>query len=487
MKNFIINKILERVHLNPQRKEETMKKILGILAVLLFLFSCDLSTFIGTEEDSESSDSSNDGVEITSFKFLVSENDDLTDDVTGIIVGSTIYVSLPWDIVNQDISLTPTITLSEDGYYSPTSDVWDTGDQVKTYYTTDATGSTYTLNVSIDSDTVSSLSVSDPFYYSNSVKVSIDDYTMETDDFGRTISIIFPSSDYELYYELDDYSIGFSTVEVAYYGANDLSSLYYGDVLPYYVDITSEDGSSTNTFTIQKEILAGDSPDIDSIVFSYYEVYTKANYKINTGSKTLYSWMYSSYIDCDAIDDSDWTNTSTIRSSRYLASTQKYYDACYATYNSSSYFTGTYDDYTTEEYYSDLMTVSYTGETELDFNVDYTGIDTEYGDSGSASLTFYYSNESKYSFNETYGFAWEERTSYTAQDTPLIYTITINAPFGATFSDVYSGDYVESYETTDNALVFYITDDTSSDPSGLLAFFTITAENESEETYFVTL
>lgn len=99
-----------------------------ILAVLLVvgLQGCDMSALFGLgDEDEEGGQTGggSEGPQIESYILRAADNPELSFDVVGSVGSTEVRVVLSYDVVNNNVLLTPTVEVTEGATYAPSGEV----------------------------------------------------------------------------------------------------------------------------------------------------------------------------------------------------------------------------------------------------------------------------------------------------------------------------------------------------------------------------
>jgi hypothetical protein len=202
---------------------------------------------------------------ITSFSFLTSNNPALTQSYIATIVPPNVNIEVPYSVIQNQAALTPTVTMqagyaltSPSGVFVPST----SGTTLVITNTSTLTITNYTLNVSVDPNSMAFLQLSNPFYYDtsgNKDTLTSSQYTLALAGATNTYTITFQTDAFTVPYNatvvqniVTSRPVGFSSATVPYGSfATNLSAALGGAVSPYTVIVQSPNKSLSNTFTVQ--------------------------------------------------------------------------------------------------------------------------------------------------------------------------------------------------------------------------------------------
>ena len=245
----------------------------AIFCMILALAACDLSWIAG-KPSSSSAPTSTTGTSggggstttpslISSFAFQASKNASLTTDEVATITAPNVYITVPYSVIQNQTSLTPTVTLqtgyaltNPSGAFVPTD-----GMTLVITQTSNSTISNYTLHVSVDPGSIAFLQLANPFYYDSSGTKNVltsSQYTLSLAGATNAYTIDFITDAFSIAYNVNviqnvitSRNIGFSSASVPYGSfTTNLSSALGGAICPYTVTVQSPSKNVTNNFTV---------------------------------------------------------------------------------------------------------------------------------------------------------------------------------------------------------------------------------------------
>lgn len=178
--------------------------------------------------------------QVLDFSFdTTGENDELVSPINAEISGTTIFLELPYQLMQQDsLVLEPSVTVSDGATFTPTGPIDFKSTSVFTVTGADGSGTVYSINTTIDPDTLTFLDLENPFYVdASNVRTA---FTADSINFasGQQVVTVQPS----VWDVIDGQKVGFFDRNAPYNGSVNVDPLVLGEVPPYTVTVTSANG-----------------------------------------------------------------------------------------------------------------------------------------------------------------------------------------------------------------------------------------------------
>jgi hypothetical protein len=455
-----------------------------------------------------------------------------TQDYTATISGKNVYISLPYTIVANSLTVTPTITVAS-GYTCAQTGTFVLADGTVLVVSNSSTGavSNFTVHVSVDANTIAFIKLSKPFYWDTSGVM----HSMS--DSNTVLTLDVPTNTYTLTLQTDTFGlygptvcsapttgilhrpIGFNTITSSSGATLSTASAQSGAVMPYTFSLTPKGSNTVTTYTICSARTNSSSTAVTNVSYTMVPVYSMNNtYTDNGGTQTAITNLgdYLTSINCNTSGKS----FSTGQSYRNI-----YFSTSGAGYNSPSTVTYIYGqhNYTGTTTFTSSITTSaaqYNSNTSLlswlpSASVTYSYGSSIAGDNGTSlaiSATGSYSSPSStsvsqgshsilfggsfyvhYDDDETNGGSdsvtssvtstisvpYWYNTSYTSQSFYEITSITVKISLAQTISAIVPTSIVASNNQTsndtDHVITFYLNSYTTR-YSGNVATILVTAE-----------
>ncbi len=303
---------------------------------LVFMPQCDLSGLFGVSKGNSSSSSNPSSPSSTSYitSYVVTQAANptyFTQNYTANIIGTNVYIELPYTVVSEQIAIVPTVTM-QSGYTISPSGSYATTNGMVLQITNTATQQIYNyhLYVSVDPTTVSFLKLIGPFYWSTggvktdmtancSLALNLTDaftgtyrLTLNTDSFGPYGPSIASG--------ILARPIGFATVTTPTGAIINVNPAIAGTAVPYTVSVQPVGQTTASTFTLNATRTLSTSTALTDVSFTVAPVFSDTT-TLNTGSD-LASFLNSSYTlsytgTCDT--GSDTVNNSWTYNTIYSA------------------------------------------------------------------------------------------------------------------------------------------------------------------------
>jgi len=289
----------------------------AIFCMLLALAACDLSWIAGkpssTGTPTNTSGNSGGGGStptpalISSFVFQAAKNPPLTSDEVATITAPNVYITVPYSVIQNQTSLSPTVTLqtgyaltNPSGAFVPTD-----GMTLVITETSNSTISNYTLHVSVDPGSIAFLQLASPFYYdTHGIRQSLSaaQYTLSLAGTTNTYTLTLNTDGFTVPYNVNvvqaivaAQSIGFAGVTVPYGSfTTNLSEALGGGVTPYTVVVQSPTKALTNTFTIQSTRTKSNIVQLTDVSATMAYIYSSSTKQTLTDS-TLANFLNSQF------------------------------------------------------------------------------------------------------------------------------------------------------------------------------------------------
>lgn len=189
------------------------------------------------------------GAQITSFLLDSghAENTELRSDISAEVSGTTVFVQLPYQLMQQDsLLLEPSLSISDGAIVTPTGPQDFKTDLSYTVTGADGSATIYAVDTAVDPNTMTFLDLSDPFYVDASnvrTAFTIDDLITSTN--ARTVSVQ-PS----VWDVIDGRKVGFFDYSGPYNGTVNFEPVVLGETPPYTITVTSANGEWSQDYTI---------------------------------------------------------------------------------------------------------------------------------------------------------------------------------------------------------------------------------------------
>ncbi len=218
-----------------------------VVALAACLAGCDLSGFVPSLKAPSSTPQQSSAAFVTSFVFNQSQNASLTQNIVSFVDASnkTITFALPYNVWNNQLALTPSVSVSPGATLSPTQNQARNFRFTVTYTVTaqDGTKNTYTTASSLDPASVSSAAEITAFLFTPSQNSSLATaITANIDSAAATISFGLPQSVWNAGATLTP-SISVSPYAVA----NNLGP--HSFLTPVQYLVSASDGTTTKLWT----------------------------------------------------------------------------------------------------------------------------------------------------------------------------------------------------------------------------------------------
>jgi hypothetical protein len=284
------------------QKKPHLSAILVLVLLAITTLGCDLSTLIPAEDLS----SGGSGFEISGMAFYQSDNPSLSSDVIGTVSGTNIFVTIPYEVVENDQSLVARFQhngiVNEDGQaIEPKSNT-----QFVLYSTDGAKIQTYTMIASLDTASLTYLLLDDPFFYNTDTHTRASLPNTGVTISGGQVKIATPSATYDNF-DFNAWLVGFDTIGLPPGATLDNSRLSDGWFLGsgntgYQVTMTTSSGDS-QTYTISLERQLSGNKGISTISADVNEIYDRQlihrmfDHQYNPyTTPSNYSWNYLNYV-----------------------------------------------------------------------------------------------------------------------------------------------------------------------------------------------
>ena len=217
------------------------RSVLFLLAAAAVLSGCDLSGLLNLGNASVGEEA----LRIERFYFEASRNEHLTTNVEGVIQSGRIDVALPFDVVTNNRRLRVTVELPEGVLIHPTDDQAYGGEVTFTIENTRGESLVYRVLPSIDPDTLTLISVDQPFYVLGTEKIPIEEYQIVRQE--HEIAVEVPIENLETY---TGRAVGFDAVFAPHGTSGTISAVVYGETPPYTVSVISRNGAYETEYTV---------------------------------------------------------------------------------------------------------------------------------------------------------------------------------------------------------------------------------------------
>jgi len=437
-------------------------------------------------------DSTPKSLQIDSFKIEVSKNTMLNKDVQGTINGNSIYIVLPYDVLDNNTPLLASISVPSESTISPDPTVPISFRAPVVYMVKrGADYKTYTVYSSIDPDSLTFLRVADPFYVDASgTETPIATYSLKSNT--GAISLDLNTGDYSI---MSNRPIGFKTI---YYGYNSVVSpvIVYGNVMPYNVTVSSKDGTQSRAYNLTLNRNTVTETDLVSVTANCQKIYDKTI----TSSSNIAD--YNSFLNEAISGSSSLPNKIFIQSSAtfypgsasvtYSNNTGLSQNSFYnsqivnfpTTSSASIIYSDPFDTTTASLIHNSYQYSPPVGNSTTDNSLTFqffSTFDVSVGSSGGTSL--YKASFSSRSFT----FIKTTTTSFVSRNYYKFISITCIAPAFCHFECNYISSTCTSYTTNGTTLTFVFKDFGADKIFGIVGIFDIVAESGSSKTYFINI
>ena len=292
---------------------------ISILCILLALSACDLSVLTGGGKgtsgaasgggSTSGSSGSGGGTTslITSFAFLASKNSALSSDEVATISAPNLYITLPYNVIQNQTSLTPTAMLQSGYSLTNPSGAFVPTDGMTLVITnlSNQNISNYTLHVSVDPGSIAFLQLASPFYYdTHGIRqaLSTSQYTLALAGTTNTYTLALNTDAFAVPYNVNvvqaivaGQSVGFATASVPYGSfTTNLGEALGGGVTPYTITVQSPSKTVTNTFTIQATRTKSNVVQLTDVSATIAYLYNQSTTQALADS-TLQNWLNSEW------------------------------------------------------------------------------------------------------------------------------------------------------------------------------------------------
>jgi len=222
---------------------------------------------------------------VQSYLINVAQNPSLPTNVTAVITGTNIYITLPYNTIQTQTALLPTVTM-QPGYTIGITGAFihTDGMTLVVTKTSDTSVSLYTLHVAVDPASIAFLKLSNPYYIdTDGIKQDITaNTTLTLNSANNTYTLTLVTNDFSMNYVATSVQailarpIGFLTAAIPYGAFGNTGPATAGTVPPYTIQVQSPNRSVTNTFTITAvRTLSSSTQFTDAAaIISYIYTYT---------------------------------------------------------------------------------------------------------------------------------------------------------------------------------------------------------------------